>query len=166
MVPGFTMCRPATDPFPRKLDVRVIGATNRNLEQKVIEDSFREDLYYRLQVIRIEVPPLRERREDILPLVNNFVKKCSSKLELPNLRLDATCMDYLINYLWPGNIRELENAIEHAAVFCKESGIIPENLPSQITRKSRSLKETDVADLSRRNGVRSYSADPGTDQWA
>jgi two-component system response regulator HydG len=116
----------------RKIDVRIIAATNRNLAQTVREGTFREDLYYRLGVIEIPVPPLRDRREDILPLARHFVDQLSKKLKLPQLRLHATCLDYLQAYDWPGNVRELENAIERAAVFCKDGLILPEDLPGHI----------------------------------
>ena len=119
---------------PRKVDIRVIAATNRDIKQAVEDGKFREDLYYRLEVVHIEVPPLRERPEDILPLARHFVRKCSSRLGLPALRIDATCLDCLLEYSWPGNIRELENAIEHAAVLCRDDVILPEHLPSQIGR--------------------------------
>jgi len=116
----------------RKVDVRVLAATNRNLEQKVGDGSFRKDLFYRLQVIHIEVPPLRERRDDILPLTRHFVTKCSDRFGLSNIQLDATCVNYLQEYSWPGNIRELENAIEHAVVLSTDKVIRPENLPPSI----------------------------------
>ena len=122
---------------PRKVDIRVIAATNRDIKQAVTDGEFREDLYYRLDVIHIEVPPLRERPEDILPLTRHFVRKCSSRLGLPELRIDATCLDCLLEYSWPGNIRELENAIEHAAVLCRDDVILPEHIPSQIGRAPR-----------------------------
>jgi len=83
---------------PRKLDVRIIAATNRELDQMVADETFREDLYYRLQVVRIAVPPLCERCDDILPLARQFLKKCSDKLGLPNLQLSATCVDFLLDY--------------------------------------------------------------------
>ena len=119
---------------PRKVDARVLGATNRNLAQAIRDGRFREDLYYRLGVIEIEVPPLCRRREDILPLARYFVKHLSRKLKLPGLRLDASCLDYLQAYHWPGNVRELENAIERAAVLCKEGVILPEYLPPNVVR--------------------------------
>jgi len=117
---------------PRKVDVRVMAATNRNLEQKANDGSFREDLFYRLSVIHIAVPSLHEHYEDILPLARHFVQKCAIRLGLPNLKLDATCIDFLLKHPWPGNIRELENAIEHAAVLCTDQLILPENLPSTV----------------------------------
>ena len=117
---------------PRKIDVRIIAATNRNLKQDVDEGRFREDLYYRLAVITIEVPPLRDRKEDILPLAMHFVAKFSKKLKLPGLKLDAKCLDFLLAYDWPGNVRELENAIERASVFSTAGVIQPEDLPKNL----------------------------------
>ena len=121
---------------PRQVDVRVISATNRKLEQAIADGSFREDLYYRLRVVEITVPPLRERQDDILSLARQFVTKTARRLGLKELRLDPTCFDYLLSYDWPGNIRELENAIEHAAVLCRDGVILAEHLPSQIVRRS------------------------------
>ncbi|HEX3020422.1 MAG TPA: sigma-54-dependent Fis family transcriptional regulator [Chitinispirillaceae bacterium] len=112
----------------RSVDVRIMAATNRNLHQLIQEEKFREDLYYRLAVVEIHTPPLRERIEDILPLARSFVKNFAQSLRMPQLRLDASCLDYLQSYSWPGNIRELENAIERAALLCTGSLIRPENL--------------------------------------
>jgi two-component system, NtrC family, response regulator HydG len=116
----------------RKIDVRVIAATNRNLPELIREGRFREDLYYRLRVIEVEIPPLRLRRDDILPLARHFVRQLGLRLKMAQLRLDATCADYLLSYDWPGNVRELENAIEHAAVLSVNHLILPEHLPSHI----------------------------------
>ena len=121
---------------PRKVDVRIISATNRDLVQLMAEGKFREDLYYRLRVIEIEIPPLRERQEDILPLARFFVKQMSQKLRISGLELDATCLDYILAYPWPGNVRELENAIERAAVLSKDGLILPENLPPNVVNLS------------------------------
>jgi len=117
---------------PRKIDVRIMAATNRDLPQAVRDGKFREDLYYRLGVFEIEVPPLRERTDDILPLARYFIKQLSKKLKMPDLRLEATCLDYLINYSWPGNVREMENALERAAVMSQKGLILPESLPTTI----------------------------------
>ena len=117
---------------PRKIDVRIMAATNRNLQQAIRDGKFREDLYYRLGVIEIEVPPLRQRTEDILPLARYFIKKLSEKLKISNLRLNARCLDYLIGYNWPGNVRELENALERAVVLSQNGMILPESLPPSI----------------------------------
>jgi len=125
------------DTKPIKVDFRPICATNRDIEKAVMDGTFREDLFYRLQVIHIVIPPLRERREDILPLARHFVKKNSEKLGLPDLTLYPTCFDYLLAYNWPGNIRELENAIEHAAVMCTDNIISPEHLPMKIRQHAK-----------------------------
>lgn len=119
---------------PRKVDVRMIAATNRPLARLVREGRFREDLYYRLAVIEIEVPPLRERREDILPLARHFVERMGRKLKIARLRLDGRCADVLNAYSWPGNIRELQNAVERAAVLCRDALIRPEDLPPAVVR--------------------------------
>ena len=117
---------------PRNVDVRVITATNQNLTEAIQEGRFREDLYYRLRVIEIEVPPLRARTEDILHLARHFCRQFAQKLNIPALRIDATCVDYLQSYNWPGNVRELENAIERAAVLSKDGLILPEHLPANV----------------------------------
>jgi two-component system, NtrC family, response regulator HydG len=117
---------------PRKIDVRIISATNQDLKKAIHEGKFREDLYYRLAVIEIDLPPLRERKDDILSLSRHFVKRFSNRLNLPNLRLDATCLDFLQSYSWPGNVRELENTIERAAVISKDQIITAEYLPPSI----------------------------------
>ena len=117
---------------PRKIDVRIMAATNQDLSQAIRNGKFREDLYYRLGVFEIEVPPLRDRTDDILPLARYFIKQLSKKLKMPNLRLEATCLDYLISYSWPGNVREMENALERAAVLSQKGVILPESLPPTI----------------------------------
>lgn len=129
---------------PRPIDVRIVAATNRNLEEAIETGRFRDDLYYRLGVIRLEVPPLRERTEDIPPLARYFVARFSTKLHIRDLKLDSSCIELLLRYPWPGNIRELENAIEHAAVM-SEGGIIrPDDLP-QIVRSSPALSAPEGA---------------------
>jgi DNA-binding NtrC family response regulator/predicted hydrocarbon binding protein len=117
------------DNQPRKIDVRIIAATNRNLLQSIREGRFREDLFYRLRVVEIEIPPLRQRIEDILPLARHFVQNLAVRMKMPQLRLDATCVDRLQSYPWPGNVRELENAMERAAVLSTGNVILPEHLP-------------------------------------
>jgi len=117
---------------PRQVDVRIIAATNKDLMQAIAEGSFRDDLLYRLRVVEIEIPPLRDRIEDIVPLARHIIKGLSHRLELKNLRLDAQCIDFLQAYDWPGNVRELENALERAAVFSDDHIIHPENLPPRI----------------------------------
>lgn len=121
---------------PHKIDVRIISATNHDLPTALREGAFREDLYYRLGVVEIKIPPLRERKEDILSLARHFVRLFAKKLQLPNLQLDATCLDYLQSYSWPGNVRELENVIERAAVLSTGKLILPEYLPEGLLQAS------------------------------
>ncbi len=101
----------------RSADTRIISATNRNLEAEVKEGNFREDLFYRLNVIQVRIPPLRERREDISPLLDYFIEKYSLQLGKPSQQLADSTRGKLQNYSWPGNIRELENSIERAVVL-------------------------------------------------
>ncbi len=121
---------------PRKIDVRVVAATNRDVSAALAAGALRDDLYYRLAVVQIRVPPLRERREDILPLARAFVRRSSEKHSLPELTLHATCAEALLGHPWPGNVRELENAIEHAAVLSKDGVIRPRHLPRSVTEPS------------------------------
>jgi len=103
-----------------KVDFRCVAATNKPLEQAIEEGRFRPDLYYRLNVFRIEIPPLRERRDDIPMLVDHFVRKFSKEMNKRMLRVSPRAMDLLQSYHWPGNIRELENAVERAMVVGQE----------------------------------------------
>ena len=116
----------------RKIDVKIIAATNRNLQEKIAEGSFREDLYFRLAVVEIEIPPLRERTEDIVPLLRHFIRQLKEKLKIPDLHIDSACIDFLTAYPWPGNIRELENTVERAAIFSKNGLITVDCLPRKI----------------------------------
>jgi len=126
----------------RKIDVRVMAATNQDLPKAMREGKFRDDLYYRLGVIEIEVPPLQQRKEDILPLARYFIERLAKKLKMPNLRLDATCIDYLLEYSWPGNVRELENILERAAVLSEDEVILPESLPPIIVHSEARQKSS------------------------
>jgi transcriptional regulator with PAS, ATPase and Fis domain len=119
-----------------RVDVRVIAATNRNLDEMIKTGEFREDLYYRLNVITIFLPPLRERREDINMLTEHFIKTISTSFKKHLLGIDAEAMNYLQNYHWPGNIRELQNIIERAINMCDSSLIISADLPFYITNSS------------------------------
>ncbi|HVO67079.1 MAG TPA: sigma-54 dependent transcriptional regulator [Syntrophales bacterium] len=111
-----------------KVDVRIISATNKNLEKKVKEGSFREDLYYRLNVIPIHVPPLRERKEDIPVLTRYFIEKYSSAFGKEIKTISSYAMELLMNYPFPGNVRELENIIERSVALETSNIILPENL--------------------------------------
>jgi len=115
-----------------KVDVRVVAATNRNLKEEVDLGNFREDLFYRLNVIGIVVPPLRDRRDDILPLADHFLT-LSSKENSKNITgMSQDCANTLRTYNWPGNVRELENAVERAVVMCRSAQLQSGDLPSSI----------------------------------
>jgi transcriptional regulator with PAS, ATPase and Fis domain len=114
-----------------RLDIRVVVATNQDLEELVKEKKFREDLYYRLNVLTINLPSLRERKEDIPVLVNHFIKKYSG-LGTDGLNISNDAMDVLMRYNWPGNIRELENVIQYSIVQASGKVINKNNLPSRI----------------------------------
>jgi len=118
------------------VDFRVVCATNKDLEQAVQKGTFREDLYYRLNVFSIHVPPLRERKSDIPILANYFVKKYAQVMSKCIDAISPEAMDVLVRYNWPGNVRELENAIERAMVVGKPSSIRPHDLPFQLSEKN------------------------------
>ena len=119
-----------------KVDFRIICATNKDLEKAVQEGSFREDLYYRLNVFSIFVPPLRERKSDIPLLANYFAGKYGRAMAKSVSTISPEAMDALVRYNWPGNVRELENAIERAMVVGKPPSIRPEDLPFQLSEKN------------------------------
>ncbi|MCC7201836.1 MAG: sigma-54-dependent Fis family transcriptional regulator, partial [Nitrospirae bacterium] len=119
-----------------RVDVRVIAATNKDLKVAVEKGEFREDLYYRLKVVPIEVPPLRERKEDIPLLLKHFIEKYNKELGAGVTNISPPAMDFLMEYEFPGNIRELEHIIEYAIIRCHGSTINPEHLPKEIQNKS------------------------------
>jgi DNA-binding NtrC family response regulator len=115
-----------------KVDVRVIAATNKDLEEMVENDEFREDLFYRLNVISIRIPPLRERRSDILPLISHFISRYAVENDKEIEGVSKEAMDVLMKYDYPGNVRELENAIERSVVMARGAIVIAEDLPVHI----------------------------------
>ncbi|MBE0556188.1 MAG: sigma-54-dependent Fis family transcriptional regulator, partial [Proteobacteria bacterium] len=115
-----------------KVDIRVITATNRDLEREVKEGRFREDLYYRLNVVPLILPPLRERREDIPLLADHFLALFREKNRKPIKAISGKALDLLIRYDWPGNVRELENVIERAVILARDEVLVPADLPPQI----------------------------------
>jgi len=120
-------------PHPTKADIRILAATNRNLKQCLADGSFREDLFYRLNVISIHLPPLRERREDIPMLVVHFLQKLAGKrADNKAVGIASAALEALMNYSYPGNVRELENAIEYAVAFARGEEIQPGDLPAAI----------------------------------
>ncbi len=124
--------RPVGDEQLIPIDVRVIAATLRDLEQEVIDGKFRDDLFYRLNVVTIRIPPLRERKEDIPLLVDFFMKKNQEKLGLTVHEVSKDAMNALLDHEWPGNVRELENCIERAMILTEEEKITVQSLPKTI----------------------------------
>jgi len=122
-----------------KVDVRVVAATNRDLRQAIEQEKFREDLYYRLNVMPITIPPLRDRPEDIPLLIEHFLNLFGKKFNKTITKLSQDAMDLLLDYPWPGNIRQLEHAIEHAFIHCTGRTIQTRHLPEDIKQKSSPL---------------------------
>jgi nitrogen regulation protein NR(I) len=127
---------------PIKTDVRIIAATNKPLEQAVADKHFREDLFYRLNVVRLHVPPLRERRADIPLLVNYFLKKFSEKNKQPLKALTDEALSALEAHDWPGNVRELENVVHRALVVSKGDAILSGDLPPEVSKASNVERRT------------------------
>ncbi|WP_333656187.1 sigma-54-dependent transcriptional regulator [Dissulfurispira sp.] len=125
---------PLGDTKPRIVDVRIISATNADIENRIKEGKFREDLYWRLNVIEIKIPPLRERKDDIDILAKHFVDKFSEEHKKDIKGIDRQALSILLEYLWPGNVRELGNVIERAVVLADGDYITPENLPDKLRK--------------------------------
>jgi DNA-binding NtrC family response regulator len=125
---------PVGETRPLRVDVRVITATNADLEQRVAEGKFREDLYYRLSVIRIHVPPLRQRTEEIPHLSTFFLREASERLGKPDVQLSSQVLDLFSQYFWPGNVRQLRNEVQRAVAMASPGGIVgPEHLSADLT---------------------------------
>jgi len=131
---------PLGDTKPRIVDVRIISATNMDIENRIKEGRFREDLYWRLNVIEIKIPPLRERKDDIEVLVKHFTDKFSAEHKKNVKGIDKHAMSLLLGYSWPGNVRELRNVIERAVVLAEGEYITPENLPDKLKKAEREIK--------------------------
>ena len=130
------------------VDIRVIAATNVDLKAKVDKGEFREDLFYRLKVITIQLPPLRERKEDIAGLAQIFLSEFNSSAGKNVTAISRDAMDMLLSHHWPGNVRELKNIIQSAVVLCQGSTIIPEDiLPSGVFDISQSMTGEDLNPL-------------------
>ena len=134
-----------------KVDIRIIAATNRDLQAMVKEGTFREDLFYRLNVIHLILPPLRDRREDISLLANHFLQKFSSENQRDIIDIDPMAMSLLTAWSWPGNIRELSNVIERAVVMNSGPIIFSEDLPPQIRQPVCNAGEAKTAPVGERN---------------
>ena len=116
-----------------EVDVRIVAATNKNLRALTEEGKFREDLYYRLNVVTIDLPGLRERREDILPLAEHFLKKYAKENDKPAKSFSPEVVELMLNYRWRGNVRELENAVERGVILSKGKTITPTEFPQELT---------------------------------
>ena len=155
-----------------KSDVRIVAATNKNLEQEVAEKKFREDLFYRLNVVRIQLPPLRQRLEDIRLLAEYFLQKVATRHRLPKLKLSEDAMRVLEGYSWPGNVRELENTIQRACVLATSDVLLPKDiplglvpaLPEPTERASLEISDASAAPLTKELAVetlfKAAQADP------
>jgi two-component system response regulator AtoC len=133
----------------KKIDVRVISATSKNLENEISEGRFREDLYFRLNVFTITLPPLRDRQEDIPLLVNHFINKYSVKMSKREVESTPEALKAMMDYNWPGNVRELENCIERALVVCERGSIGLDSLPEKIKgKKNGNSPKLDFTSLS------------------
>src|SRR6201990_709590 len=154
---------PLGDTAPRRVDVRIIAATNIDLKEAVRQGTFREDLYYRLAVVPIELPPLRERREDILPLAQHFISKYNEENgRQVSAHIAPDVLSLLENYSWPGNVRELENVIERAVVIAPGGEVTRQCLTADIADPSKSAGAAPLSDaagaLDVSRGVNFYDA--------
>jgi len=120
-----------------RVDVRIIAATNKNLEDLIVQGSFREDLYYRINVVSILIPPLRDRFEDIPDLIGHFVKKFSPVYDDRTIALEESAMETMVHYDWPGNVRELENVVESLMALVQNDAIEQDDLPAKVNVKGR-----------------------------
>lgn len=145
--------RPLGSTQTMKADFRVIAATNRPIAQALAENRLRSDLYYRLNTFQVEVPPLRKRKEDIPPLISQFLKQFSQQLGKPEPDVSPDAFQKLLDYSWPGNVRELQNAIEYAVVLARQGVIGVKELPTEIQLPPE-LQQTELSALPR-SGVQS-----------
>jgi two-component system response regulator AtoC len=152
---------PVGESKPRRIDVRVIAATSRDLERDVASGRFREDLFYRLDVFRLRVPPLRERREDVPLLVDHFIARFRDALGKPVRTIADDALDQLVDHAWPGNVRELENVLERAMILADGDRIQLGDLPDAIAAPAKPTEEASAAtgDFSMRRARRRFEAD-------
>ncbi len=127
--------RPVGGGSEMPVDVRVMAATSRDLEKEVAEGRFRSDLYYRLNVVPVKIPPLRERREDIPLLVQHFIRRATELMGVPSRKFSRAAVEVLMSYDWPGNVRELENVVEQVLILASGDEVPPEDLPDRLYRR-------------------------------
>jgi two-component system NtrC family response regulator len=137
--------------LPIKADVRLICATNQDLMKKISEGNFREDLYYRLNVITMELPPLRDRKDDIKPLIDHFINKLAEKGRKKVMGVSREALNKLVRYDWPGNIRELENVIERALVLCRGDWIESADIPLKVESEKQDFRGESLADMEKQH---------------
>jgi two-component system, NtrC family, response regulator AtoC len=155
--------KPIGSPHPRKVNIRVVAATNSDLKEMVKKGEFREDLFYRLNIIHISIPPLRERPEDILPLLKFMAQKVSGRLNIPEKSFSKSCLETLLGYDWNGNVRELENVVERAMALSESDGMIDLfDLPAEIREKEN---ETITPISKDKDAVLSYIENMGLEAY-
>jgi DNA-binding NtrC family response regulator len=138
---------PLGEPQPIRVDVRIIAATNAKLEQLVAEGRFRDDLFYRLNVVRLKLPPLRERREEIPPLVDHYVRKYGDEQKKGRLTLSDETFEYLLLYGWPGNLRQLANEVRRMVAMAEpDSTLTPAHLSPEIQSSRRTIPTIPTAE--------------------
>lgn len=135
---------PLGDTKSFSVDVRIIAATNKDLAEMIKQKSFRDDLYYRINVVKVKIPPLRERKEDIPLLIEHFIQHFNYLYKREISSISQNALTKLMTYDFPGNVRELENIIEYAFVLCTERTIKPEHLPDYLQNKEATYTKTDV----------------------
>jgi transcriptional regulator with PAS, ATPase and Fis domain len=139
--------RRAAGALPPELDFRFIATASQPLEPLIREGKFREDLYYRISVIPLTIPPLRDRREDIPPLVHHFMVRAAARMKKDVSAVSRDAMSALMNYEWPGNVRELEHAVERAVIVANTASVGRRDLPPEISQKTRVRRGDDTLDL-------------------
>jgi two-component system response regulator AtoC len=139
---------------PRQVDVRLLAATARDLEADVASGRFREDLFYRLNVLRVHVPPLRDRKQDIPLLVDHFLARFREALGRPVRAVSEDALESLVGYAWPGNVRELENVIERAVILAESERITPRELPENVLEGPTTASPPGAGDYSLRRAKR------------
>ena len=156
--------------IPKTADVRIIAATNKQMERAIQEQRFREDLYYRLNSARVILPPLRERREDVLPLVEHFTLQCCERMQKSPKKVSQSAQTLLADYSWPGNVRELRNVVESAVLVSDNEHITISDLPMHLQqyatghREELSAKVVGRIDEAEREVIRAALQEAGGDK--